>query len=510
MRSQERVGTLVKGKYRIHAILGEGGMGAVFAAENEQLRRPVAIKFLLAHLADNASIVTRFVNEARTASALRHPNVVDVLDVDLAEDGTPFLVMEMLTGRSLAAHLGAVGRMSAAQSWDVLAPAMSAIALAHARGVVHRDLKPDNIFLHEVDGRVTTKVVDFGIAKVASGTAADLTGTGAVLGTAAYMAPEQARGGNVGPWTDVWAVGTIWFECLAGVLPYDFGRDIAPTAAMVRIVTEKPRPIRAVLPDVPLALAAVVDGALAHDVSARPANMTALLELGTRAMASPAADVRSLPPTLLETPAVARPGPVAPVATTGSRGNRGALVGIASVSAVVVVIALLAVAWGFDALGAARETRSPTPPRPEHTVPPAIVDGGVGEADAAMANPAPSPEPTAAAPSTVVETQPTDRPSCLGTWRYSYNDGTYAASMTATIDSTDERCGRVRVVEAGPAHVDPLGQCTVEGNTLSAHVPVRNYTEAYTYLMRCDGDSARITLRSASGTHHYSAHRVAD
>ena len=281
---EDRVGTLVRGKYRLLGVLGKGGMGAVYAAENVALRRPVALKFLLPHLTTDADFVARFVSEARTASALRHPNVVDVLDVDVAEDGSPFLVMERLEGTSLAAHLARRGRLGPHEAWEILAPAMGAVALAHERGVVHRDLKPDNVFLHHVEGGLVPKILDFGIARVEGGLAAGLTGVGDVLGTAAYMAPEQAQGRGVGPWSDVWAMGAIWFEALAGVLPYDFERGVTPNVALVRIVTERARPLSSVAADVPSPIAAVVDAALAHDPSARPPNMRALLELGGRAM----------------------------------------------------------------------------------------------------------------------------------------------------------------------------------------------------------------------------------
>ncbi|HQY62097.1 MAG: serine/threonine protein kinase [Myxococcales bacterium] len=223
-------GKILAGRYRLVKLLGEGGMGAVWEALHLVTLKPVALKYLKprGHGGADESGAQRFLLEARAASAVRHPNVVKIHDV-LALEGALFMVMDLLEGESLEGLLGREPRLSLRRTSEVLAPVVSAVRAAHAVGIVHRDLKPANIFLSRARGDAPelVQVLDFGIAKVLStdGTPkpldGKLTATGAVLGTPYYMAPEQAWGEAVDTRADIWALGIVLYECLAGRRPFE-------------------------------------------------------------------------------------------------------------------------------------------------------------------------------------------------------------------------------------------------------------------------------------------------
>jgi serine/threonine protein kinase len=220
--------------------------------------------------------VRRFLQEARAAAQLKHPNVVDVLDMGQDDDGTVFLVLELLEGETLKALLKR-GALAPHEVALLLAPILRAVAAAHAKGVVHRDLKPDNIFLAlgppAPDGHRDTipKLLDFGIAKVASEGDSGSTRTGAMVGTPQYMSPEQVRGDReLGPRADVWSMGVLLHYALTKRMP--FNAESAP-AVLARVLTERARPIREIAPALPAPLAAVIDRALQHEASARFADM---------------------------------------------------------------------------------------------------------------------------------------------------------------------------------------------------------------------------------------------
>jgi tRNA A-37 threonylcarbamoyl transferase component Bud32 len=219
---ENRVGDVLASKYRLEELLGSGGMGYVYRAVNESVGRAVAIKVLRREHAENAQVVDRFLREARAANLVRHPNVVDVLDIGKEDDGTPFIVQELLVGEDLA-HLVARrgGKLPVEEVCDLLLPVIDAVAEAHAHGVVHRDIKPENVFLARSARGPVPKLLDFGISKVR---APDLQATevGMMMGTPAYMAPEQVQGArDADARSDVWGLGVMMFELIAGRMPFD-------------------------------------------------------------------------------------------------------------------------------------------------------------------------------------------------------------------------------------------------------------------------------------------------
>ncbi len=223
------------GPYRIGELIGRGGMGEVYRAWRAHGERPVALKVLTPQMCDNPTIVERFFREARVSSSLRSPHIVRVLDSGWAEDGYPFLAMELLRGRDLAVHLEELGRMDPDEVVELVAQVATALGEAHAVGIVHRDIKPENLFCARAEGRPRWVVLDFGVATVKGGTGT-LT-QGGLIGTPRYMAPEQARGFGVDPRADVFALGAIAYRCLTGHAA--FGAE-DPLAALIQVLGEQP------------------------------------------------------------------------------------------------------------------------------------------------------------------------------------------------------------------------------------------------------------------------------
>ncbi len=209
------------GNFVLSRKVGEGGMGAVYLGEHNRISRRAAIKVLLPELASEPEVVARFLNEARASADIKHPHVIEISDFGELDDGTSYLVMEWLQGRSLADRMGAA-RVPVTQALHIGRQIAEALEAAHQRGVVHRDLKPDNVFLVERDGDADfVKVLDFGIAKILRGATELHTQTGAIMGTPGYMAPEQCRGEVVDPRADLYALGVILYEMLGGRLPFE-------------------------------------------------------------------------------------------------------------------------------------------------------------------------------------------------------------------------------------------------------------------------------------------------
>jgi eukaryotic-like serine/threonine-protein kinase len=250
----------VDGRYRLERPLGHGGMATVYLARDEELHRPVAIKLLAENLANDPAFRERFLREARLAARLSHPNVVSVYDAGEAEDGRPYIVMEHVPGKTFAD----LGRVAPDEAVELATQACRGLAHAHAAGLVHRDVKPQNLLLRD-DG--TVKVADFGIARAAETTA--LTQVGTVLGTAAYLSPEQALGEEVTPATDVYGLGAVLYELLTGRTPYEFDSlaDLAAKQSSGQIV-----PVGELAPGVPANVEDAVMRSLARNPAYRPAS----------------------------------------------------------------------------------------------------------------------------------------------------------------------------------------------------------------------------------------------
>jgi eukaryotic-like serine/threonine-protein kinase len=265
---KRREGELVAGKYKLERLLGEGGMGVVYAARHTGTGRRVAIKCVSAN-ANSLTANARFLREAQAAGRIDHPNVVQVFDVGEDERGR-FIVMEFLQGQSLA-ELWHDRRLPAHDVIDLVIPALRGVHAAHRRGVVHRDLKPDNIFACRSDAGIPVhvKVLDFGVSKLMldEEEGEDLTRTGVLIGTPQYMSPERVRGrGDTDLRTDIYAVGVILYEGLTGKRPFE---DEEVTNLVVRIAKETARPLRELDASIPAALEEVVLKAMARDPDKR-------------------------------------------------------------------------------------------------------------------------------------------------------------------------------------------------------------------------------------------------
>jgi len=271
------VGRTLPGGYRVTHLVGVGGMGRVYCAEQVALGRTVAVKVVHPSLADEEQTAARFLNEARAASRLSHPNSVAIFDFGRTDDGRPYIVMEYLRGRDLSRVAADEGPLPLTRLVDVLRQTLAALEEAHALGIVHRDLKPDNIVLEPLrSGLDFVKVVDFGLAKILPSSSTDrapsgpgaLTRPGLVCGTPEYMSPEQSRGDPLDGRSDLYSVGVVLFELLAGRVP--FVADTA-TKTLLLHLTEAPPDPRDVAPDrvIPAPFAEVTAKALAKDASDR-------------------------------------------------------------------------------------------------------------------------------------------------------------------------------------------------------------------------------------------------
>ena len=253
------LGSLLAGKYRVLEEVGRGGMGIVYKAEDMKLKRMVAIKFLPRELNLNPEVRERFLQEARAAAALSHPNICTIHEVDDSED-KPFIVMEYIEGENLRERIKK-GPLPIGEALDIMIQAADGLEKAHQKGIVHRDVKSANIMVTE-SGQ--TKIMDFGLAKLRGGTA--FTKEGATLGTVAYMSPEQARGDKVDARSDIWSLGVVFYEMLTGELPFKGERDVS---ILYSIVHEEPRPIKDRKPPIPAELQRVIGRAIAKNLDSR-------------------------------------------------------------------------------------------------------------------------------------------------------------------------------------------------------------------------------------------------
>ena len=373
--------TEVADRYRVEHRLGAGGMSTVFRAMDTVLERPVAIKLLAEHLADDEDFVARFRREALSAARLQHPNIVQVFDSGQdPESGRHYIVMELVDGLSCADHLREHKRFEVDNTVRVLRDACHGLDYAHRAGVVHRDVKPGNLLIAEETG--VTKLADFGIAKAAEQTR--ITQVGSVLGTAAYLSPEQARGDEAGPASDIYSLGVCAYQFLTGRLPHEYS---SLTELALKQQQDTVEPITAHRPEVPRELDQAIRLCLEREPEMRYAtalDLARALEAGvqgettdaTRALA--AADVTDATHAL-RTQALrrdteaqrTRPAPAPPAAGRRAPATRpakrldrrwGGFVALLAALAAIVVVALVLLSGGGE------QVQAPNASEPEQQI----------------------------------------------------------------------------------------------------------------------------------------------
>lgn len=312
-----RPGAVIDGRYRVERPLGTGGMGAVVAATHLELRQEVAIKVLLPTVAKSEEANARFLREGRAAARLTSPYAAKVFDTGRLPSGEPYLVMELLAGRDLRSHMATTARVSLEQAAEWVLQAAHALGEAHRLHVIHRDVKPANLFLAETSAGTIVKVLDFGVSKQADDGASDLTNTAAILGTPRYMAPEQMRSARLADQRcDVWSLGVVLYELTTGEAPF---RGDSVTALCFDVMERTPIPPSHHCPELPPAFDAFMARCLAKDPDERFPTMEELAE-SLRAFA-PTARTSLLLGTM-ETPSNPLDGPPQssmPGATVGAR-----------------------------------------------------------------------------------------------------------------------------------------------------------------------------------------------
>jgi serine/threonine-protein kinase len=348
------LGSVLGDSYEVLRVIGEGGMGRVYEARHQRLsNKRFAIKVLHADLARQGDVVSRFLREAQATSVLTHVNVVSVVDVNRAPDGRPYLVAELLEGISLADYFERVRTLSVPEAVNIARQLCAALGAAHERDIVHRDIKPENVFLTGQHGRYTVKVLDFGISRVGD-SAASLTKTGIVMGTPAYMPPEQARGARVDHRADIYAVGAILYEAVTGKPPFE-GPDMMATLAQV--MSQEPQRPSTLNGAIPPALEMTIQRAMAKNPNERHSTMIELdAELGEFEASMLSRTARMSLPGVAPDEQQTLPFETARISladfdsSTGTRRARPPSGAAQRARANIVMLSFVALAWGLGGL----------------------------------------------------------------------------------------------------------------------------------------------------------------
>jgi serine/threonine-protein kinase len=411
------------GEYRVEKLLGEGGMGQVYAAKQPVIGKRVAIKILKAAFSNDAELVRRFLGEARAVNKIGHPNIIDIFSFGQLPDGRQYFVMEFLEGETLADRIEREA-LDLEEAKRLLVQACNALEAAHREKVVHRDLKPENLWIaRPKHGSSFIKVLDFGIAKLIETEVINVTQTGVTMGTPMYMSPEQCIGQNVDHRTDIYAMGAMLYQVFAGRLPFD-GRTFAEVVAQqLTAVPPPPSQFRAMSPR----LEQLILGCLEKDPGKRPQTAAELAVLLEAALTpgSPdvlpmaktiAIDTSAMPAGPIETrqgfaqheakdrsPAYNPPTDVAPSAAAAPPRRVGALIAVVAAGLAALVIGAVVLSSGGQKKTTPVAAPAPAPPPAMHQPPPAPAPPTPPTPETKVAAPAPStpavetPPPSAAA-----------------------------------------------------------------------------------------------------------------
>ena len=265
--AQKRVGEVLDSRYELTALLGVGMTGAVYRAQHKYTRREVAVKVMHQQLVSDDNAVARFLREAKSVAKIGHPAIVEVIDAGQTPDHWPYVVLELLHGRSLGSLLKE-GPLAPHKVIEIGLDLLDGLVAAHGAGIVHRDLKPDNVVLLDDPSEVRLKVLDFGVAKnlQSTGQSAVLTKPGATVGTPSYMSPEQARAAPIDERTDVWSAGALLFHAATGRPPWV---EASIPTLLLKLVTQVPPRLEELVPEAPGRLRAAIDGALQPELDKR-------------------------------------------------------------------------------------------------------------------------------------------------------------------------------------------------------------------------------------------------